>query len=148
MNLIAIPKTYRGLPKSVYALFFAHVVNAIGNFVWPFLALFLTDRLGMSKAEAGFFVTLSALAYVPGSLIGGKIADHIGRRRVFLVSRALSALLLVPCAFLGKSLVIPWLLIVGGILGGAADPDKRRDYSYEQKNIEKYRRRGTKSQCY
>jgi MFS family permease len=76
----------------------------------------------MSKAEAGFFVTLSALAYVPGSLIGGKIADHIGRRRVFLVSRALSALLLVPCAFLGKSLVIPWLLIIGGILGGAADP--------------------------
>jgi MFS family permease len=122
MKPLRLPEPYRGLPNSVYVLFFANIVNSLGNFVWPFLTLFLTERMGLSKAAAGFFVTLSALAFAPGSLLGGKLADHLGRRRVFLVSRTLGALALLPCAFLGTSPAVPWLLIVMALLSGAADP--------------------------
>lgn len=38
---------YAGLPKPVYALFVATVVNGAGIFVFPFLSLFLTKKLGM-----------------------------------------------------------------------------------------------------
>ena len=119
---LRLPEPYRGLPRSVYVLFFANIVNSLGNFVWPFLTLFLTDKLGMEKAEAGFFVTLSALAFAPGALLGGKLADHFGRKRTFVASRILAALVLVPCAFLGASRLVPWLLIMNGLLGGAVDP--------------------------
>lgn len=122
MRLLRLSEPYRELPKSVYVLFFANIVNSLGNFVWPFLTLYLTGKLGFSKAEAGFYVTLSALAFVPGSLLGGKLADHLGRKRVFTVSRTLGALALIPCAFLGASRLVPWLLITAALLSGATDP--------------------------
>ncbi|MDI6870868.1 MAG: MFS transporter [Bacillota bacterium] len=122
MGGLRLPEPYRGLPRSIYVLFFANIVNSLGSFVWPFLTLYLTERLGMSKHGAGQIVTLSALAYVPGSLFGGKIADHLGRKRVFVVSRLLGALALVPCAFLGVSPLIPWLLIATSLLSAAVDP--------------------------
>mgnify|MGYP001090002965 CR=1 FL=1 len=59
--------TYAGLNRSIYVLFIAQVVNSVGHFVHPFLTLFLTRKLGMGPLEAGFYVTLSALAWVPSS---------------------------------------------------------------------------------
>ncbi|MBO8127373.1 MAG: MFS transporter [Firmicutes bacterium] len=103
-------------------MFFANIVNSLGNFIWPFLAIFLTDRLGMDKAGAGLVVTLSATVFAPGSLLGGKISDHFGRREVFLAARVFAALALLPCAFLGTSPVIPVLLVLTSFLTGAADP--------------------------
>lgn len=113
---------YKGLPKSVYILFVANVINSLGNFVWPFLAIYLTDKMGMNKADAGFIVTMSALAFAPGSLIGGKLADLIGRKWVFITARTLAALALIPCAFLDPSPLIPALLILVSFLTGATEP--------------------------
>ncbi len=43
---------YRGMPRSIYVLFFARIVNSIGSFVYPFLTMFLTDKLGLSTGDA------------------------------------------------------------------------------------------------
>lgn len=113
---------YSGLPKSLYILFFARIINSMGNFVFPFLTLFLTDKIGVGTTEAGFYMMLVATAYVPGSLIGGKITDHIGRKKVFITFQALAAISFIPCAFLGNSMLIPWLLIAATFFNGAAQP--------------------------
>ena len=102
---------YRGLPKPVYALFLATVVNGVGIFVFPFLALFLTERLGWPTLRAGNFMMLATTAYVPGTLIGGRLADRVGRKKVMLVSQALAGLAFVPCGFLGASNAVPWLVL-------------------------------------
>lgn len=117
-----ITKDYRGLPKSIYVIFFARIVNSMGNFVRPFLTIFLTLNLGLPKSQAGFFVMLASTAFAPGSLIGGKLADHIGRKKIFIIFQLLSAAAFVPCAFLGDSIIIPWLLIASGLFIGAAEP--------------------------
>jgi MFS family permease len=72
---------YRGLPRAVYALFFAQVVNSIGHLVFPFLTFFLTQRLGYDSGAAGVFIFVASTAFVPGSLVGGKFADTLGRKR-------------------------------------------------------------------
>jgi MFS family permease len=115
-------KTYAGLDRSIYILFVAQVVNSVGHFVHPFLTLFLTRKLGMGPAQAGLYVTLSALAWVPSSLAGGKIADSFGRKKALVVFQTLPALALVPCAFLGTSRLIVWLLIAASFLHGLAEP--------------------------
>ena len=69
---------YRGLPRSVYTLFVATVVNGAGIFVFPFMALILTRRFGLSEKETGDIVFLTTVAYVPGTLLGGRLADRFG----------------------------------------------------------------------
>ena len=113
---------YRGLPAPVYALFLATVINGVGIFVFPFLALFLTERLGWSAARAGNFMFISTLAYVPGALVGGRLADLLGRKRVMLVSQALSGLMYVPCGFLGASEAVPWFVLASLFFDGITDP--------------------------
>jgi MFS family permease len=39
-----------------------------------------------------------------------------------IIFQGASALLLIPCAFLGTSMLIPWILILVGALNGAAQP--------------------------
>ena len=113
---------YQGLPKGIYALFAAQIVNAVGNLVYPFLTFFLTQRLGYSSARAGMFILLLSVAYVPGSLIGGKLADVVGRKKVLIVSQGLAGMTFIPCAFLGDSIIVPWLLITSHFFFGAAEP--------------------------
>jgi MFS family permease len=113
---------YRGLPRAIYAIFLAQIVNAVGNLVYPFLTFFLTQRLGFDSGAAGAFIFVASTAFVPGSLIGGKLADTLGRKVVLITAQGLAAAFLIPCAFLGASPVIPWLIIGSNFFGGVANP--------------------------
>ncbi|MBB6217248.1 MFS family permease [Anaerosolibacter carboniphilus] len=113
---------YKDLPNNVFVIFFARMVNSAGHFVMPFMAMFLSNKLGLSTEKTGYFMMLAAFAYVPGSFIGGKLADHLGRKKIFILFQSLAALSFIPCAFLGNSTVIPWLLILSSLFGGAAGP--------------------------
>lgn len=122
MNLYKELKGYIGLPRSIYVLFFARIINSLGAFVFPFLAIFLTKNIGLGEKISGYIVFASALSYIPGSLIGGFLSDRIGRKKIMIIFQGLAALCFVPCAFLGNSLLIPALLILAGVFGGAAQP--------------------------
>jgi MFS family permease len=118
--------TYLGLPRSVYVIFFARVVNSMGNFVHPFMTLLLTSKGGMGEETIGLFLLLSSTVQVPGSLLGGKLADKMGRKKIMIIFMGLAALCLIPCAFLldDKELFqyIPWLLILSSYFGSVAGP--------------------------
>lgn len=114
---------YRGLPRGVYIITLAEMVNSLGNLVGPFLTLLLTQTLGYSAERAGVIMTLvSTVTYVPGALLGGRIADALGRKRTLLASLTGSAACLGACAFLGKSPVIVGLLAGTTFFMAAAMP--------------------------
>jgi len=113
---------YGGLPSPIYILALVRVVNAMGNFVYPFLTLFLTEHIGLSNKDAGTYFMISAFAQAAGSLIGGKLTDHFGRKKLFLTFQGLAACCFAPCAFLGDSRLIPILLITSGLFMSAAQP--------------------------
>ncbi len=118
--------TYFGLPRSVYVIFFARVVNSMGNFVHPFMTLLLTSKGGMGEQTVGLFLLLSSVVQVPGSLLGGKLADKMGRKKIMITFMGLAALCLIPCAFLidNKAMFhyIPWFLILSSCFGSVAGP--------------------------
>lgn len=122
MKLPGFIRSYTGFPRGIYILFVVRVINSMGNFVFPLLTLLLTDKIGLSSKEAGFYVSIASMSYIPGGLIGGKLADHFGRKKIMIISQGAAALLLIPCAFLGSSMAIPWILIIVGVLNGAAQP--------------------------
>jgi len=113
---------YKGLNKPVYVLFIATMINGVGIFVYPFLALYLTQRLDYTALEAGTFMTIASLLYVPGSFIGSKLADMIGRKPVMVISQLLMDGCFILCGFWEGSTIIPFLILVGLFFDGATDP--------------------------
>jgi MFS family permease len=75
----------RALPPAAWILFFGTFLNKFGTFVLPFLALYLTGR-GHSLAEAGIAMGAYGAGNVAASLLGGHLADHLGRRRTIVLS--------------------------------------------------------------
>lgn len=96
----------RSFPRAFWILTGATFVNKFGVFVIPFLTLFIT-RKGFSEGDAG----LAAGAYSVGSfgaaMLGGWMADRIGRNR----SMAFASLSGAVC-MLGFSQAqgLPWLV--------------------------------------
>lgn len=113
---------YQGLPRPLYVLFLATVINSAGMFVFPFLTLYLTGRLGLSQKETGTFLMLVSLAYIPSNYIGGKIADRFGRKRLMVISQIISGLLYVPCGFPGIGKAVRWFILASVIFDGLTDP--------------------------
>jgi len=113
---------YRGLPRSVYTLFAATVINGLGVFVFPFMALILTRRFGLSEKETGDIVFLTTLAYIPGTLLGGRLADRFGRKRVQMTSQFLCGAFFIPCGFLSDPYLIAGFIVASVFFDGVTDP--------------------------
>lgn len=120
INKVMLP--YRGLPKEIYILFIAHVVNAVGAFVYPLLTLILTKKLGFSEAETGFWVLVAGVSMGFAGLIGGKLIDTFGRKRVLVIFNFLSISCYVLCAIFVNSTAIVYLLIISGFFAGVSEP--------------------------
>src|SRR5215469_2695468 len=69
-----------GLPRPFWVLWAGTLVNRLGTFVEPFLALYLTGTRHLSLAEAGAVLAAYGAGSVPSQLIGGSLSDRIGRR--------------------------------------------------------------------
>jgi len=115
-------ESYFKLPKTIYMLLIAKMINQAGTFVMPFLTLFLTLSLGIGAERAGMYVMLASLASAPGSILGGKLCDSLGRKKVFILFQVLSALLMILCAFFDNMMVIPFLIILASFSIAVAQP--------------------------
>ncbi|MBN2658726.1 MAG: MFS transporter [Spirochaetales bacterium] len=114
--------TYKGLPRSVYILFLARIVNRLGDFVKIFLTLYLTRYLGMNEARTGTIITLIGLFSVLGTLAGGKITDHGDRKKILIISQGLAASIAAVCGFMPDSPMLPFILILFNFFTAAARP--------------------------
>lgn len=115
-------ETYKGLPKSIYIIFLAQVTNRFGDFVLPFLTLFLVKKMGLSYESAGFAVMLTALSSIPGSFAGGKIADHIGRKKSYMFFQLTAGIFLFFCAFVSNPQIIIALVCISSFFNGGVRP--------------------------
>ncbi|HEX9576149.1 MAG TPA: MFS transporter, partial [Myxococcales bacterium] len=48
----------RGMPRAFWILWTGALINRLGGFVMPLLALYLTGERGLRVEEAGFIVSL------------------------------------------------------------------------------------------
>ena len=104
--------TYKGLPREIYILFLGKIVNALGAFVQPLMSLILTQKLGMSAGEAGEFVTFMAVCQVPCIIIGGKLTDTIGRKKVITIFQIFGILMLIICGIIPLSITTAKFMIL------------------------------------
>ena len=70
---------YRGMPKEIYVIFIARIINAIGAFVAPLMTIIMTQSIGLAEGKAGFYLSLSGGISLMAALCGGKLVDRFGR---------------------------------------------------------------------
>lgn len=72
------------LPRTVRLLIVARAVNRLGAFSLAFLTVLITTGFGAGPTVAGYISAAFGLATIPSRLIGGRLADRIGRRRTIV----------------------------------------------------------------
>jgi MFS family permease len=94
------------------------IVNRLGGFVVPFLALYLTGPRGLPISQAALMVSLFGGGSFLASLVGGDLADRLGRRPVMLLS-----FLVAPAAMLivGLARSVPWIAAATLVAGFFTD---------------------------
>lgn len=124
--LRAIARTYReafsGLPRPVWLLAVATVVNRSGTMVLPFLVLFLTQERGFSTTEAGRLLALYGLGAMAGSWLGGGLCDRLDSKRVMEWTLALTGVGFLLVGMVESRIWTAILILAVSIVGEAFRP--------------------------
>jgi MFS family permease len=111
----------RALPRPAWVLFAGTFINRFGGFVVPFLTLYLTSQ-GYSAGAAGLAVSAYGAGNLFASLVGGQLADRLGRRETIVISAfgAAAAMMLLSQAHTLP--VIVGLTFITGLVSEAYRP--------------------------
>jgi len=83
-TLITLTDRY---PRQFYLLLAGNLVSATGGaMIWPFLSIYLRQRLDLPLATIASLLTLNAVMGILASFIAGPAADRIGRKRIMAIS--------------------------------------------------------------
>jgi MFS transporter, PAT family, beta-lactamase induction signal transducer AmpG len=120
-----LPEALRSfaLPVTALAAVFALVIGSSQNFVYPVVMPLLTTRFALSAGQISALVFLGGALNVAGCLVGGALADRLGRRRA--VAGAAIALGLAHAGFAASAPLWPSLpvyvayQVLAGVSAGA-----------------------------
>lgn len=113
---------YRGLGREVYIIALSKMINAMGAFVWPMMSLLLTKKLGLSVEKAGFIIVIMGIISIPAPIIGGKLADSLGRKKIIIMFDFLGILAYIACGFIKPSYTLIYLITFAGTCVNIASP--------------------------
>jgi FSR family fosmidomycin resistance protein-like MFS transporter len=88
-----------------------------------FIPIYWIDGLNQSKTTGAMALTIFAGSGIIGNLLGGSLADKIGRKKVILIGM-ISLTILLPILILSKNVIIATLLLIpiGLMLYGTYSP--------------------------
>jgi MFS family permease len=106
-------KGLKGLPHDMWALFFTSLINRSGTMVIPFLALYLTKKIGVSPAEAGMALLVYGAAAFIAAPLTGKLSDKLGAIKVMKFALFGSGILFFVYSFISN---YNWILVATFVL--------------------------------
>lgn len=109
-------KSLRGLPRDLWVLAVASLVNRAGTMVLPFLVLYLTRELGFSAGNAGLALGVYGLGSIIISPIAGKLSDVLGPLPIMRASLIGTGLLLFAFPYVHSfpgviAITLAWALV-------------------------------------
>ncbi|MDX2679981.1 MDR family MFS transporter [Streptomyces sp. NY05-11A] len=114
-------ETVSGLPRAFWWLWTSTLIMRLGSFVAPFLVLYLTAERGYTASFAGVVAALFGAGGAVASLVGGVLADRVGRRATLLITQVAAAGLTAALGFAST----PSLIAVFACAAGAASSASR-----------------------
>jgi len=113
---------FSGLPRTYWILWTGALVNRLGGFVMPLLALYLSGARGLRVEQVGLVLTLFGAGSLCAGPLGGFLADRMGRRRTLILALVLGSLAMLHLAFARSPLHIAIAALLLGLLGDLYRP--------------------------
>jgi MFS family permease len=118
-----IRRYWNSFPRQMWVLAAGGFANSLGSaIVFPFLTLYLRQKLGISMAQIALVFTLNAITSLAAGMVGGLLADRLGRRVVILVSLASTSVVLFLMGIAGSYIQMVVLTGAIGITGPLFQP--------------------------
>jgi len=114
--------TFGGLSAPYWTLWLGTLINRLGGFVAPFLGLYLTTQRGLPIEQAGLVVSLFGLGSLCASILGGVLADRLGRRTTLLLALLLGSAAMLGVGFAERPAAVAVLTFVLGLTSDMQRP--------------------------
>ncbi len=118
-----LQKIYHEFPRLFWIVVLVRFVDGIGGtLLFPFFALYITQKFGVGMTQAGILLGMSSLFGLIGSMIGGALTDRFGRKQLILLGLVFSAVSTLGFGLVNDFTVLYPLVIVVGLLSSIAQP--------------------------
>jgi len=114
MSPLSLARTVVALPPPARVLFVGTFINRFGNFLGPFLVLYLTAK-GDTAGQAGLALGVVGLGNTVGNALGGTLADRLGRRTTIVLSMAGSGACTLAVPLVGPLVAVIALVGLVGV---------------------------------
>lgn len=116
---------WRGLkdiPRNIWLLSAATLINRSGTMVLPFLAIYLNRDIGVSPADAGLALTFYGAGGLVTAPIVGRLSDKIGSLNIMKISLFLTGITLISYSFVKDYHSILIITLIWSIISEAFRP--------------------------
>jgi MFS family permease len=116
-------KIYHEFPRLFWVVVAVSFIDRIGGtLLFPFFALYITQKFNVGMTEAGILLGVSSLFGLIGSTIGGALTDKFGRKQLILFGLVFSAVSTLTFGLVTEYSILFPLMVVVGLLSSVAHP--------------------------
>jgi MFS family permease len=112
----------KNIPKNIWILTFATLINRAGTMVLPFIALYARQELDVSTGDAGLVLFFYGIGAFLSSPFSGKISDKIGALKLMIISLITSGLFLFLYSVVYDFVMFLGLSFIWAVLSEAFRP--------------------------
>src|SRR4026208_1127686 len=118
-----LKNTYAEFPPLFWIIVVTLFIDSLGStLLFPFFALYITQKFGVGMTEAGVLLGMSSLFGLIGSVIGGALTDKFGRRQLILFGLVFSALSSLLFGLASDVKMLYFLVVIVGLLSRVSTP--------------------------
>lgn len=115
-------KSLKGLPKNIWLICIVALINRTGTMVFPFLALYLTQEIGVEPGKAGLVLTFYGIGALISAPFAGKLSDKIGALNLIKLSLLSSGVLYFVYLFFNSYIAISIISVVLAVVSESFRP--------------------------
>ena len=118
-----LKKIYYEFPRLFWVIVGVRFVDGIGGtLLFPFFALYITQKFNVGMTQAGILLGISSLFGLVGSMFGGALTDKFGRKQLILFGLVFSAISTLGFGLVNDLNILYPLVIVVGLLSSVSHP--------------------------
>jgi MFS family permease len=119
-------RAYDEYPGQFWLLLLGSFIDQLGGaLVFPFLTLYITRKFAVAMTELGVIIGVYSLTNLVGGILGGALADRLGRKQTLLFGLVVSGLTSLLMGWVGSVALLLASIVVVGLFANVGGPARQ-----------------------